>query len=295
LAWLTGYLLYNIWLPDGLAYLAVVLAAIAALDRRPIAFAAILLVGALAKEQVLLAAPLWYTFGADRLVDRRLLLRTAALALPAAGLLVALRAAIPAGNDDPAYLAQLGLPLNAWDVLPQDPRVLLSLFGPPRLPTYPFAAIDWTIGAFGTLGLLALAAPRANARVALRWSPFLALVYAQPLMASNTKRLVALAFPVAIVMALNGLVALERRLRLHRAVVVAVPLLLLVPDHLSRTNVRFPFEVAGLATLLLLGAAASRGWERARIPGPQVRAPSDADGRWWAPWRAGAAAPSPAA
>ncbi|HEX8804460.1 MAG TPA: hypothetical protein VF743_09710, partial [Acidimicrobiales bacterium] len=256
LGWVTGYPLYNIWLPDPLAGLFVVLAALAAVDRRPLRFAVLLAVGVLVKEQALLAAPLWYALGTGRALDGRLLRRTVALAAPALAALVAVRLALPAANGDPTAAARLGLQPNTWDALPQDPRTLLATFGAARLPTLPLGLVDWTVGAFGTLGVLALADRRVNGRVLARWSPFLLGVYVQPLLASNTKRLVALAFPVLVVLAVNGLDRLRRALRLHPATLPAVPLALIVGDLVSPANVPFGPELVVVVTVLAAGALA---------------------------------------
>jgi hypothetical protein len=264
LGWLTGYPLYNVWLPDALAGLVIVLAAIAAADRRALRFAALLAVGVLVKEQVLLAAPLWYGLGTARLIDRRLAARTALLVAPAVVALLSVRLALPAGNADPAALARLGLEGNSWDSLPQDPRVLLATFGRPRLPLLPLAVVDWTAGAFGTLVVLAVAGGRANLPVLARWSPFLVGVYAQPFLASNTKRLVALAFPVVVVLAVRGLDRLRGRLALHDVTVLAVPVALVAADLVSPTNVCLAAELAMVAAIVAVGAPTAPGllaWE----------------------------------
>lgn len=275
LGWVTGYPLYNIWLPDALAGLAVVLVATAAVDRRPARFALLLVLGVLVKEQALLAAPLWYSFGlvgpapgaaggaargagvvtrARALLDLRLLARTAALVAPALLAVAAVRTALPAGNGDPQVLADLGLAANGWDSLPQDPRVLLATFGRPRLPYLALGIVQWSVAAFGAVGLLGLAAPLVNARALVRWSPFLLGVYVQPLLASNTTRLVAIAFPVAVIVAVQGLDRLQQRLGLHDVTVVAVPLALVVADLLSPTNVRLGAELPMVAAILAVGA-----------------------------------------
>lgn len=260
--WLTGYPLYNIWLPDAMVCLVIVLLAIAALDRRPVVFAVLLLTGALMKEQVLIAAPLWYTLTSNRLVDRRRMLTTALLSLPALIALAGLHLLLPAGPINTPDLTQAGLALNKWDLLPQSPGVLFATFGRSRVLTYPVLAVNWTVGAFGTIPLLALCAARKNARVAVRWGPYLAAVYLQPMFASNTKRLIALAFPVMVIMALHGIVAIRARLRLRHSVAIAIPLVLLVPDYVSRTNIRFPFECLNLTALFLISFAASRLGDR---------------------------------
>lgn len=254
--WLTGYPLYDVWLPDAMVCLVIVVLAIAALDRRPVLFAVLLVLGALMKEQALIAAPLWYTLNTDRLLDRRRLVMTTLLCLPAVVALGGVHLLLPAEPITATDAARTGIHLNQWDLLPQNPSVLFATFGQPRLATYPLLAVNWTIGAFGTAALLALCAARKNARVAARWLPFLALIYLQPLFASNTKRLIALAFPVMVIMALNGIIELRARLRLHPSVVLAIPAVLLVPDYISRVNVRFPVECLNLAALVVAYSAA---------------------------------------
>ena len=87
------------------------------------------------------------------------------------------------------------------------------------------------------------------------WSPYVALVFAQPLLASNTKRLIALAFPVVVIGAVHGLAALQLRWGLHDLVLLAVPLVLILPDDISPTNVRLAFEIVNVAAVQLCGPA----------------------------------------
>jgi hypothetical protein len=241
--WATGYLLYNFWLPDGIAILCIVVLALAAVDRRPVLFAVVLVVGALTKEQVLLAAPLWWTLTADRLPDWRRLGEAVLLAAPAFLAFVAVRLLLPAGNDDAAYVASLPIALNAWDTLPSDPRSLYETFSPVR-PRYWWLAAEWTGQVFGSLLVLGLAAPRRNIVTLLRWSPLVAGALLQPLLAANTHRLVVLAVPAAVVVATQGLQAL--RGRFGTAVLVA-PVALLVLDLAGpRLNSRLLLDTAVL-------------------------------------------------
>ena len=253
--WATGYLLYNFWLPDGLALLCVVVLAIAAVDRRPLLFAAVLVVGVLAKEQVLLAAPLWWSLTTERLVDWRRLGQAALLAAPAVAVLVAVRLLLPAGNEDAAYLASLPIDLNAYDTLPSDPVSLYEKFQPVR-QGYPWLVAEWSVQVFGPLLLLALAAPRRSLDVLLRWSPLVVLALLQPLLASNTHRLVVLAVPAVVVMATTGLDALRDRVG---TAVLSAPAALLVldlvaPRNTSRLLVEAAVLVAAIGIARVAGA-----------------------------------------
>ena len=258
--WVTGYPLYNFWLPDVLVYLSVLVLAIAVVDRRPVLFAVVLVVCVLAKEQVLIAAPLWYGLSTRRLLDGRRLGEMVMVALPAFVLLVAVRIVLPAGNTDSAYIAQLGLTLNVYDHLPPDPQVLFQKFGTLRLPTYGVLAQEWTLNAFGVLPLLGLATMRRSAVTVARWAPFLALVYAQPLLASNTTRLIALAFPVTVIVAVDGLAAIQRRLALPNLSMLAGAGSLLVRDLVTRSPTGAPEHEA-----LLLSVTMASGVILARI------------------------------
>ena len=253
--WVAGYPLYNFWLPDALVYLSVLVLAIAAGDRRPVLFAIVLVVGVLAKEQVLIAAPLWYGLRTGRLFDGRRLAEMVAVAFPALVLLVAVRIILPAGNTDPAYLAQLGLALNVYDQLPPDPQVLFQKFGTLRLPAYRVLTQEWTSNAFGVLPLLGLAAlPRSLVTLA-RWAPFIVLVYAQPMLAANTTRLIALAFPVIVILAVDGLAAIQNRLALPDLSLLAGAGSLLGGDLLAGSRTGAPVHEALLLAVTMASAA----------------------------------------
>lgn len=63
------YLTGNFWLVDGAAFFFILLAIYAVLTDRDILFVASLTIGVLAKEAVLFALPLYYTFNARRFID----------------------------------------------------------------------------------------------------------------------------------------------------------------------------------------------------------------------------------
>ena len=137
------------------------------------------------KESALFVVPLYYTLNAKKFFDARLAERTMALALPALAVLFAIRTSLPA----PAPYFEM-----------------LKAAGLPRLAQPSFEMLyAWTVGTFGVVPTLApLLAIRRNLIPFFRFLPFLLLLYSQPLFAGDTSRLLALAFPAVIVLALNG-------------------------------------------------------------------------------------------
>lgn len=119
-------------------------------------------------------------------------MRRAVVVLPALVTLLALRLLIhPVGASAGQGVDMLGWRLRTWDV---------------------YAFRDWTIGTFGVLFILPYLSRR-NLRTLRLFGAFLVLVYAQLLVANNTERLLVLAFPVFVLMSLEGL---RHRLRKDR-------------------------------------------------------------------------------
>jgi hypothetical protein len=183
--WATGFVLHDFALSDPLLFLAITLAIHAAARQKALRFALLVAVGVALKESALFVVPLYYTLNAEKFFDARLAGRTMALALPAVAVLVAIRTSLPA---EVSYFE------------------LLKVFGLPRLAQPSFETLyKWTVGPFGLVPILAsLLAIRRNLVAFLRFLPFLLLVYSQPFFASDTSRLLVLAFPAVIVLALNG-------------------------------------------------------------------------------------------
>lgn len=268
--WSTGYLVYNPWLPDALTFLIVGLLALLALDRRGWQFAVLLAVGVLVKEQVLLVVPLWWTLS-RRPWSWRPLLQTGALLVPALVVMACVRAGLPAENADPGHASDLGLELNAYDRLPQDQQILFEKFGRERLRSFPGEIRDWTAGVFGVWPLLGLVDWRRCGSVLLRWSPFLVGVYAQPLMASNTHRLVALAFPVAMLLVAGGVDRLRTAGLLSGWGAIAIGAAG-AGVALVRPNVSAPWWLAlAIVGAVLAVEAVARHLTRAAGPGPVDR------------------------
>ena len=212
LSFATKYVMFDFWLADPLAFAFVALAVLLAVEQRPLGFAICLAVGVLAKESVLFAAPLLYTFGAERPLDRRAMRRVIVATAPALMVLLALRIAIPAWNGQPYAL---GLPhliaANArtvpdYSALAVAPEVLAR-----RVSELP-ATLVRVVSAFGLLvGVLPLLGGGRARALAARFAPFLVLAALQLVFAHNTERLLVLAFPAVIPLALCGLQALRAR------------------------------------------------------------------------------------
>jgi hypothetical protein len=195
---------FDFWLADPLAFAFVAVGFLLIVLRQDLAFAICIAVGVLAKESVIFTVALYYGFRAERPIDPRVALQTVAVALPALAVLLGVRLAIPAQNGDGAYLATLPGPIrsNARTVPSYD---LLALV------RQTIAKRDWfdttirTVSAFGvTVGLLAFVGAARARKLLVRAAPYLALVLVQLLFAINTQRLVVLAFPVVILLALEG-------------------------------------------------------------------------------------------
>jgi len=208
LAWGPKFALWDFWLPDGASFLLATVAIFAVVTSRDLLFAAVLTLGVTVKESVLFTGPLLYSLRATKPIDVRLAARCLVCMLPAALVGLSLRLAIPQRNMDRAYWSSIpATVVNPSDFAPYDLAWLLATLGRQRAQTF---SVD-VLGAFtfGTYGVLLIALPffalARNASLFARFLPFLALVYAQVLFASNTERLLVAGFPAVILLSLNGL------------------------------------------------------------------------------------------
>jgi hypothetical protein len=176
LYWFIPFLVEEPYLVDSLAMGFILLAIYAALCRRPTLFLFALTFGVLAKESVLFTAPLWFTLGCERDRVRKAVL----LALPAVLVLLVLRIAIPGTGYNYAELPGIIIPLRIAAAEP------ITEYVP-----------------FGVLPLLALGSPRLR-EIAQRYAPYVALVYLQVLFAGDTGRLLVIAFPPVVLLAVDG-------------------------------------------------------------------------------------------
>jgi hypothetical protein len=181
---------------------------IAIVDRRPLAFAAILGVGVLVRESTLFLIPFAYAVWADRLWDARALRQVLAASLPALVAYAVLRLAIPTVARDQVlgYDSLLGGRLDVLNAAAGDPqyplrRVALA-FGPLWLAA-PFALRELR---FAREGLVLIACCLVSMTFALDWGRIILLAAPVVLVAAgwalrNRPRLAAAA--VASFLALN--------------------------------------------------------------------------------------------
>lgn len=182
-----AFVLHDFWLPDAAAWAFIIAAMLAAKLQRPWLMAGILAVGVSVKESVLFAAPLYYTLSAGWSWNRRQIQTTILVTLPALFILFAIRKVISAPDYTYCDLFQtVGL-------------VRLRTFSLCDFKSY----TGWTFG----LPLLVTPwlAPVRMFRLLAQFMPFLLCVYAQLLFAKDTQRLLVIASPAIILMALTGL------------------------------------------------------------------------------------------
>ena len=242
IGWAVKANLYNIFKPDPPAFFLVTLAMYCIAARRDLLYAVTLAVGVVFKESVLFVVPLYYTLIAKKAFDMRLLLRTIGLALPAIGIFIAIRLLIPMKNEDYFYLSTLPEALQQVQLGRStfDLGWLWREIGLERLKSIsPESLLQYTVGTFGVVaGLMPLFAIKKNLGLLARFSPFMILVYAQIMFATNDTRLLALGFPVVILMALNGADVIAQYMKV-KVVTIALLFGVLLSLLLVRTSMLF--------------------------------------------------------
>lgn len=231
LKWATRLYLFIFWGADPLSFLFIVLSICCILSKKDMLFLLVLMIGVTVKESVIFVAPLYYTFNARKLIDRKLAFRMLLLVAPAASVLISLRLGIPKMNNDVAYLSTLPEKLrivqegaSSYGYL-----ALLREIGLQRLKMLSLSTLgDYTIGTFGVVLMsLPFFSVKRNIKLFLRFIPFLALVGSQLLFAVGTNRLLALGFPAIIMMALNGLVTVSGALFIKPKYFIILALLII--------------------------------------------------------------------
>jgi len=181
----TYFNVWDFWLTDPFAFVAILGCVHAILSDEDEMFALFLAIGVLSKESALFALPLYYTLKTSKLVDVPRFKRTILYGSPAVVVMFAVRVAIPApGYDVVSLLFEIGIP-----------RIIgLS----------PADVGHYLFGTFGILIVLSAYAINENSELFIRWSPLIVAAFAQLLVASNEARLVVIAFPPFILGALYG-------------------------------------------------------------------------------------------
>ena len=122
--------------PDPMTILVMVTGALFIVERRPVPLAVTMLIGALNRESALFLGPLAYAVWADRLFDRAVLARAAAVTAPALAAFLTLRFTLPTvGRDQvPGYGSLFGGRIDVVEEAFQDPvvqlRRLATVYGP---------------------------------------------------------------------------------------------------------------------------------------------------------------------
>jgi hypothetical protein len=284
LGWAVKQNVFDFWLPDALGYLFILVAIYAILKKRDLLFVILLAVGVLAKESVFFVAPLYYTLNAAKLIDVKLLRRTVLFAIPALLALLLVRLGIPQLNGDPAYIVEVGQKFRLVTEYESAPYSLTDLFqtiGMDRLHALtPYnVGLRYLVFPLGiTLLGLPLFAIKQNAKLLLRFAPFLALVYIQLLFAVNTERLVVLAFPPLLLMSTTGIRNLMSRLDLNPVYALCLPAALFVLSTLSLDYEWFYQSTYVQIVLCLLFLAAigilAIGKYKQNRPGKQTQRPA---------------------
>lgn len=266
LGWGPKFVVSDFWVPDALATVITVLAFIFARRNQPKAMAATLAVGVLAKESVLFVAPLLYTLNARTLLDWRQMRTTLLVAAPALFVFAALRVLIPAANGDATYLAGMPPVISRFPGL-FPPYNYLDRFNEIARDSR-WAHLSWSdvdpylADPFGVALLaLALIGGFRVPRLALRLAPFLLLVYSQLLFATDTQRLLVLAFPALVLLAMPGLDAVTMRLRVPIASVLPAAVALFALTLLGRDDFGSPLLLqSGVIAVWLAAATGARFW-----------------------------------
>jgi hypothetical protein len=205
--------------PDALLCLFTVGALYLGVTGHIISLAVVLAAGVTVKESALLVAPLIYAIEARSMVDVAAIKKYALVCLPAVAILALIRIAIPAYNDDATYLATLPGTLTQVQQgsAHYDYLELLRTVGSERLRDLSLAALrSYTVETFDLLplALLAVRIDR-SARWLPRLAPYAVAIVAPIFVATDESRLLVLAFPAIILLALRSVDAIVEQTKLR--------------------------------------------------------------------------------
>ena len=209
LGWSARFALSDFWVPDAASMFVTTLAMALIVRKLWWQAAVALAVGVLVKESVIFVAPLAFSWHARGLLDWRALRLAVAVTLPAVVVLGGTRLLIEQRNDDAAYIATMPPQISRFPELYRDYNYgdrYRTIVKEDRWPHRELKDFDRYI--FDPLGLpllvLAVVGGSLDPTRALRLLPFLLLVYAQLLFATDTQRLIVLAAPALAVLAASA-------------------------------------------------------------------------------------------
>ncbi|MEO8540315.1 MAG: hypothetical protein ABI577_11285 [bacterium] len=209
LGWAARFSLSDFWVPDAMSMFLTCLAMWLVVSKRWWAAGIVLVVGVLAKESVIFVAPLAFTWHMRDWRDWQSARRAILVVAPAILMLVGLRLAIQPENGNAEYIATMPPTISRFP----------ELFGEysyrerysditvnDRWAHREWSDLDrYLFDPFGLpLLVVAGAGVIADPRRALKLSPFFVLVYSQLLFATDTQRLLVLAFPALAILGAGG-------------------------------------------------------------------------------------------
>jgi hypothetical protein len=265
----TKLLLADPYSPDPASFVFSLAALYFLLKERDIPLALTLALGVTVKETIVLLIPLIYTIRAQRVLDWRLFSRTILVALPALAVLFAIRAWIPAYNTVDSYVAQMGHQLSdvhlgtaIFNFRDAFGRVMAF-----RLQDTPVNILrELTFGSVGLLWVLPFFGMRAvasgertlarssNLRLLVRFLPFLGITYLGWFVALNTDRRLASAFPIWIMLSLNGVRSIAAGLNIDVMWFLPAFLVQYFLNLLHPLTPTVPFDLSAAVFLISLGA-----------------------------------------
>lgn len=257
--------------PDAVSHLLTIVALYFIVRKQDLPLALTLALSATVKETVILVIPLIYTIRASRFVDWKLAIRTAVVALPCFIILAAIRLAIPAWNDNAAYVESIGPQLSQVHVGTATHNYFDAL---QRISAYRFETQspiniirELTWGSGGLFFILPLLAIRENLVNLLRFAPFLGLTYYGWLMALNFNRRLGAAFPLLIFMAVITLRSWSSSWNIRLVAFIPLFIVQYLLNLMQPVTAEVPFDYAAGVFLLSLGVIYSFREKLASSPG----------------------------
>lgn len=216
LGWAARYPLADFWVPDSTGMLFTIVAMWLIVAKRWWAACAVLAAGVLAKESVVFAGSLAFSWHLRGWRDWQTANRGVLVIAPALLVLVGVRLLIQPENGNDAYLATMPPQISRFPELFEkyDYRQRYTdIVVNDRWAHRQWGDFDqYLLDPFG-LPVLGLAAAGAvvNPKRAARLGPFVILVYSQLLFATDTQRLLVLALPALAMLGAESIAALARR------------------------------------------------------------------------------------
>jgi hypothetical protein len=261
----TKGLLHDFWLPDATSIFIITLIMYFIIHKNTVIIAILLAIGVLFRESVIIVAPLYYIFSATKLLDKKFISRFVLLVAPAITALLLVRILIPSMNDDSSYLRTLPLALRQVHdgMSTYNYAHELSYWGSRRLHNINLNTLySYTVETFGVLLIvLPFLDWKRNAVLMVKMLPFFLLVYTQLLFAGETQRLLMIASPALILLALYGVRRGVEVVGLGASYVVGLPLVFIALEiiRVDRVTPPLSWQVVALLGYVLVIAARPPG------------------------------------